>query len=159
MQGDNDDGSFSADELAQLVDAGVLEVHQPGTPEHVAARQQMRAAIDVADAEALAIHGPDALTSRRLLRQEALKAERDPDRYGSAFAAWCASRGWERSDLASWLCVTTDQLAAMALERRAKLESQGGDGERDWTVVGTPLRLLAKRYGVDGDRLAAVVAG
>lgn len=158
MQGDNDDGSFSAAELERLVDGGILEVHQPGTIEHAAAQQAIRDEIEVADAEALSIHGPDAMTSGRLLRQEALKAERDPERYGHAFAGFCASRGWERGDLASWLGVTTDQLAAMALERRAKLERQCVDGQPDWTVVGTPLRLLAKRYGVDGDRLGAVLA-
>ena len=36
----------------------ILGVHQPGTPKHGAARQEIRAEIEVADAEMLGIHGP-----------------------------------------------------------------------------------------------------
>jgi hypothetical protein len=148
MQGDMPDGSFSAAELERLKAEGILELHQPGTPEHAAARQQIRAEIEVADAEALAIHGPDALTSARMLRQMALVCELDPERVGHAFAAWCRSRGWERADLASWLGVTIDQLAALAIERRG-LTGCPEDGEHGD---------LAERYGADADRLAAVLA-
>lgn len=149
MQGDMPDGSFSQAELDRLEREGILEVHQPGTPEHAAAREQLREEIEVADAEALAIHGPDALTSDRLLRQMALVCDLDPGRVGHAFAAWCRGRGWERADLASWLGVTIDQLAAMALARRG-LTGCPEDGEHVD---------LAERYGADADRLAVVLAG
>lgn len=140
MQGDNDDGSFSAAELERLEAAGIIEVHRPGTSGWHEHARQMADEIAVDDAERLALDGPDTLTSARLLRQTALVAELDPEKLGHAFAAWCASRGWERSDLASWLGVTTDQLAAMALIARL-------DGH------------LATRYGADADRLAAVLGG
>lgn len=140
MRSDMPDGSFIQAGLDRLVREGILDVAEPGTPEHAAARQAIRDEIDVADAEALGIHGPDALTSARLLWQTALVAELDPDRVGHALAAWCRARGWERSDLASRLGVTIDQLAAMALAER--------------TEAG-----LARRYGADAERLAAVLAG
>ena len=79
------------------------------------------------------------MTSDRLIRQTALVAELDPSGSGSAFAAWCASRGWDRSDLASWLGVTIDQLAAMALLERS-------DGA------------LTGRFSAATDRLATVLA-
>jgi hypothetical protein len=158
MHPDNPDGSFSAAELARLEREGILEIHQPGTIEHEAARQELRAEIEVADAEALAIHGPDALTSTRLLRQEAIAAERDRERVGWAFAAWCAARGWERSDLAEYLGVTVDQLAAMALERLPKQEWQRTNGHLEWVTVGVPRSVLAERYGADAKRLAAVLS-
>jgi hypothetical protein len=140
MQGDMPDDSFSAAKLARLQDEGIIEIAQPGTPEHAAFDREMAAELEVADAEILALEGPDALTSGRLLRQEALKAELDPERYGHAFAGFCARRGWERSDLASYLGVTLDQLAAMALLARA-------DTRR------------FERYGADPARLADVLAG
>ncbi len=59
---------------------------------------------------------------------------------GSAFAAWCAAHGWERPGLASWLGVTNDRLAAMALEHRA-----------------TPN--LAERFGADVERFKVVLDG
>lgn len=148
MQGDNADGSFSAAELQRLQDEGILEVAQPGTPEWHAARQAMADELAVADAELLGIEGLDALTSERFLRQQAIRAERDPERVGWAFAAWCGARGWERSDLASWLGVTNDQLAAMALERR------GVTG----CAEDVPQHDLTERFGADPDRLAAVLA-
>src|ERR1700752_628485 len=116
MPGDMPDGSFSQAELERLERDGIIEIHQPGTQGRHEPRRKMAEELDAANAEALAIDGPDALTSARLLRQEALKAERDPERVGHAFASWCRARGWERSDLASWLGVTVDQLAAMAIE-------------------------------------------
>ena len=155
MQGDNDDGSFSQAELDRLVAEGILEVAEPGTPEHVAARRAMREEIEVADAEALGIHGPDALTSDRLLRQAALVAELDPDRVGYVFAAWCRSHGWERSDLASWLGVTVDRLAAMALEPLLRAWSHDVPNGQ-WP---TSTADLAERYGADVERLAQVLAG
>src|SRR5436190_587005 len=119
MHGDNPDGSFSLDELAHLEAAGVIEIQQPGTPEAAAFDQAIADELASYDAELLKREGPDALTSGRYLRQTALGAERDPERVGYALAAFCRARGWERSDLADWLGITIDQLAALALERRA----------------------------------------
>src|SRR4051812_43039976 len=110
MQGERGEGGHTLDDLARLQAEGVLEVHAPGTTEHAAARRAMAEELAYADAEALALEGPDALTSDRLLRQAAVGAELNPDYLGYAFAAWCRAKGWERSDLASWLGVTTDQL-------------------------------------------------
>src|SRR5215213_1664018 len=110
MQGDMPDGSFSAAELARLEAAGIVEVHQPGTPGYEAGRREMREELAYADAELLALEGPDALTSERLLRQTALRLEANPEYLAHAFAAWCRVKGWERPDLASWLGVTIDQL-------------------------------------------------
>jgi hypothetical protein len=86
------------------------------------------------------------LVRYRLLRPEALKAEGDPESVGYAFGARCRKLGWERADLASWLGVTTDQLAALAIERRG-LTGCPEDGQHSD---------LAERYGAD--RLAAVLA-
>src|SRR5687768_7505112 len=118
MQSDDQRG-HTLDDLARLQAEGILEVHQPGTPGWHEHARKMAEELEVADAEAIAIHGPDALTSARLLRQTALACELDPECVGHAFGAWCRRNGWERSDLASWLGVTVDQLAAMAIERRA----------------------------------------
>src|SRR3954470_5967771 len=119
MQGDQPDGSFSADELERLQREGVIEMIQPGTPEAAAFDQELANELEAADAELLAREGPDAFTSARMLRQTALTAEHDPERVGHAFAAWCRARGLERSDLAEYLGVTVAQLPAMAIERRA----------------------------------------
>lgn len=129
------DGTF---DLAAELAAGRIEIAQPGTPEHAAFEREMVEELAYADAELLALDGPDALTSDRLLRQSALVAERNPDLLGHAFAAWCRRRGWERRDLADWLGVTADQLAAMALVPAC----QGH---------------LAERYGASAERLAAVL--
>src|SRR3954466_10760411 len=116
MQGDQPDGSFSAEELARLEAAGIIEMVEPGTPEVAAFDQQLADELEAADAELLALEGPDAFTSARMLRQTALRAELDPERFAYAFAAWCRARGWERSDLAEYLGVTVDELAAMAID-------------------------------------------
>jgi hypothetical protein len=92
------------------------------------------------DAEMLERDGPDALTGERMMRQAAIGAELDPEFVGHAFAAWCKRRGWERSDLADYLGVTVNQLAAMALVPIC----QGH---------------LAERYGADPGRLAEVLGG
>lgn len=139
MTGDMPDGSFSAAELERLEAAGIIEVHQPGSPEWHEHAKAMADELAVADAEALAIDGPDALTSVRLLRQEAIRAERDPERVGYQFAAWCISRDWDRSDLAGYLGLTVDGLAALATELRSVSD-------------------LAERYGADRARLAMVLA-
>lgn len=138
MQGDVPDGSFSAAELARLEAEGAIEIHQPGTLGYATAHEALAEQLRDVDAELRAREGPDAVTSDRLLRTEAIAAEQDPALVGHAFAAWCASRGWERSDLASWLGVTVDQLAAMALEPR-----RAGR--------------LAERFGADARRLGAVL--
>src|SRR5215212_6703936 len=151
MQGDMPDGSFSADELARLKASGLIEIATPGTPEAAAFDRELADELEAADAELLALEGPDAFTSARMLRQTALRAELDPERIGHAFAAWCRARGWERTDLANWLGVTVDQLAAMAIERRADpgypLDS------------GLPQHDLAERFGADPARLAEVLGG
>jgi hypothetical protein len=149
MQGDQADGSFSAAELERLQAEGVIEVVQPGTPEASAFDQELANELEAADAELLAREGPDAFTSARMLRQTALTAERDPERVGHAFAAWCERRGLERSDLAEYLGVTLDQLAAMAIERRA---------DPGYPLdAGVPQHDLAERFGADPGRLAEVL--
>lgn len=142
MQGDMHDGGLTAADLARLEAEGAIEIHQPGTPGYAEHARAMREQVAAADAEELAVHGPDAVTSVRLLRQAAVAAERDPERIGSAFAAWCAVRGWDRRDLADHLGVSVDRLAALALESRAIY-----------------VRALAERYRVDAGRLAAVLNG
>src|SRR3954447_55485 len=111
MQGDQPDGSFSAAELERLQAEGVIEMIEPGTTEAAAFDQQLADELEAADAELLASEGPDAFTSTRMLRQTALTTERDPERIAYAFAAWCRTRGLERSDLAEYLDITVDQLA------------------------------------------------
>src|SRR5215213_943744 len=68
MQGDMPAGGFSADELARLEAAGIIEMVQPGTPEAAALDQQLLDELEVADAELLVLEGPDAFTSTRMLR-------------------------------------------------------------------------------------------
>jgi len=151
MQGNMPDGSFSADELARLEASGIIEMIQPGTAAAAAFDQQMADELEAADAELLALEGPDAFTSARMLRQTALTAELDPERVGYAFAAWCRLRGWERSDLAAHLGVTIDQLAAMAVERRA---------DPGYPLdAGVPQHDLAERFGADPSRLAVLLLG
>ena len=86
-----------------------------------------------------------------MLRQAAIGTELHPERIGHAFAAWCRARGWERSDLAEYLGVTVDQLAAMAIERRA---------DPGYPIdTGLPQHDLAERFGADAVRLAEVLGG
>jgi hypothetical protein len=59
-------------------------------------------------------------------------------RHTPSLAIWCRARSWERADLADWLGVTVDQLAAMAL-------------------VPTCQAHLAERYGADPTRLVEVL--
>jgi hypothetical protein len=131
------DGTF---DLAAELAAERIDIVQPGAPEADAFDREIAEQLPEYDARLLAEQGPDALTSDRHLRQAALVAERNPDLLGSAFAAWCERRGWERADLADFLGVTTDQLAAMALVSRCQAH-------------------LAERYGADAGRLAAVLDG
>ena len=132
-------GRPSAADLGQPVYQGIVEAHPAGSPRDAYIRE-IEAEIDAMDAEALERDGPDALTSGRLLRQTALIAELDPARMGNAFAAWCRAYDWERPELASWLGVTIDQLAAMALYARMDAA-------------------VARLYGADTDRLSTVLAG
>lgn len=150
MQGDMPDGSFSAEELARLEAAGVIERIQPGTPEAASFDREMVEQLAAADAELLEREGPDALTSDRYLRQTALAIEQDPTFVGHAFARWCQRRGWERSDLADYLGVTLDQLAAMAIS------SVAGTGE-PMSTGDSHARALAERFGADPGRLAEVL--
>jgi hypothetical protein len=89
------------------------------------------------------------MTSNRLLRQAALTAEHDPAFVGHRLAAWCRSHGWERSDLASWLGLSVDQLSALAIQPTA---DPGYPLDAD-----LPQRDLAERFGADPARLAAVL--
>jgi hypothetical protein len=75
-----------------------------------------------------------------MLRQTALVLERDPESVAYALAAWCRSHCWTRSDLASWLGLTIDGYAALALELRSADD-------------------IVDRHDVDRERLAAVLAG
>jgi hypothetical protein len=140
MQGDMPDGSFSEEYIRRLEAEGIIEIARPGTPEWEAALDEMAEQLDAEDAERLALDGPDALTSDRMLRQTALVLERDPESVAYALAAWCQSHGWTRSDLASWLGLTIDGYAALALELRAADD-------------------IVDRHAVDPERLAAVLAG
>jgi hypothetical protein len=151
MQGDMSDGSFSEAELKRLEAEGIIEIHQAGTPKWRAHTQAIADELEAHDAELLAHEGPDALTSERLLRQTALAVERDPDFVGYAFAAWCAARGWERSDLADYLGVTVSQLAAMAIIARA-------DYRFSMDANGSEAKSLARQFGADASRLAQVLA-
>src|SRR4051812_9438789 len=151
MQSDQPDGSFSADELARLEASGFVDSTRPGTPEAAAFDQELIDELEAADAELLALEGPDAFTSARLFRQTALTAELDPERIGHAFATWCTARGWKRSDLADYLGVSIGQLAAMAIERRA---DPGYPLDTD-----LPQLDLAERFGANPARLAEVLTG
>ena len=82
-------------------------------------------------------HAP---TSERLLRQTALSLESSPEHLAHVFATWCQARGWERSDLACFVGIATDQLAAMALVPTCQAHEAG-------------------KYGADPARLAAVLDG
>lgn len=137
MPNERDDGAF---DLAAEVAAGHIEIIQPGTEAAAAFEREMLADLDAMDAELRQRDGPEAMTSDRLLRQAAISAERAPEFVGYAFASWCRARGWDRADLASWLGVTADQLAALAIEQR-----------RSSTAA------LADRYGADRTRLATVL--
>jgi hypothetical protein len=142
MRGDHPDGSFSAAELARLEAEGIIEIIQPGTPEAAELDRAMAAQVDAHNAVMLETEGPDALTTDRAFRMEAIAAEQDPEMVAYAFAAWCQRRGWERSDLADWLGVSADRLAALALHDRPM-------------DAGTE---LARRFGADAGRRAAVLA-
>jgi len=151
MQGDQPDGSFSAAELARMEAAGSIEIAKPGTPAAASVDQELLAELEAADAELLAVEGPDAFTSSRMLRQTALRAELDPQHLGYAFATWCQAHDCERSALADYLGVTVDQLAAMAIERRA---------DPGYSLdAGVPQNDLAERFGADAGRLADVLGG
>ena len=149
MQGDQPDGSFSTDELARLEAAGIIEIAKPEAPAAAAIDQELLDELEAADAELLKVEGPGALTSTRMLRQTALRAELDPQYLGHAFAAWRQAHGQERSDLATYLGVPVDQLAAMAIERRA---------DPGYPVdAGLPQLDLAERFGADPARLTEVL--
>ena len=135
-------GTFTRAEVEALQAAGVIETHEPGSPDADAFAQAMVVHLEAFDAELLEREGPDALTSERLLRQTALAAESNPALVESALAAYRDRQGWTRDQLATWLGLTSASLALLALEPR--------DAEVD---------ALAERYGVDRGRLVLVLAG
>jgi hypothetical protein len=83
------------------------------------------------------------------LRQAAVAAERDPARIGHTLASFGRRRNWERSKIASWLGISPDRYAALALEPRAIHGCPGKSSD---------LQDLANQYGIAPDRLAAVLA-
>ena len=88
--------------------------------------------------------GPDALTSDRQLRQAMLAAERDPGTIAHALLLARRQLGYDHAELARWLGITTDRLAALALEPRP--------GPAAPAFV-DQVRELARRYGADPGRL------
>ena len=78
------------------------------------------------------------MTSDRQIRQAALDAESRSGTIGHALARYREARGWSRDELAAWLGVTVDGLAAISVE-----------------LVPPPVLtyLLADRYSIDQGRL------
>ena len=122
---------------------------RPGTPEAAAFDQELADELEVADAELLALEGPDAFTGSRMLRQTALAAEAGPGAGRQCLRGLVPARGRERAELAGYLGVTVDQLAAMSVERRADpgYPLDAGIAQGD----------LAERFGADPERLADVL--
>ena len=118
---------------------------------------EMAAVVEAADAELLALEGPDALTSDRALRlsqfrrQQAAEreaaawgAESDSGRLGYVLATFREQRGWSRWQLAAWLGLSVYHFKRLNQETRPE-----GDPEE----VRVILARLARRYGVDADQL------
>ena len=142
-RGDPDEGAYTAEELRAM---GV-EIVPPD--EHEAFDREMAAALDAHDDELRAREGPDAVTSDRLLRMAAITAESDPAFVGSAFGAFREGRGLAPADLAAWLGVDADQLAALAVSPRPDPAS---------AAFADQVRVLAKQYGAEAGRLYEVLA-
>ena len=139
---DPDEGAYTADEFRAMG----AEFVPPD--DHEAFDREMAAALDAHDDELRAREGPDAVTSDRLLRMAALTAESDPGFVGAAFAAFRDRRGLARADLASWLGVDVDQLAALAVSPRPDPRS---------AAFADQVRVLAKQYGAEAGRLYEVL--
>ena len=144
MDGDEpDEGAYTPEELRAMG----LEVVPPD--EHEAFDREMAAALAAHDDELRAREGPDAVTSNRLLRMAALTAESDPAFVGSVFAAFRERRGLAPADLAAWLGVDADQLAALAVGPRP---------DRTSATFADEVRTLAAQYGAEVGRLYEVLA-
>ena len=125
--------------------AGDIEIIEPGTPEAAAFDREMVNQLDEYNADLIEREGPDALTSDRQLRQAAVTAEQDPRYVAHALADARARLVADRAGLASWLGIGPNQLAALGLESRPDPSAP---------TFTDRVRELAKRYGVNADRLA-----
>jgi len=89
--------------------------------------------------------GPDAVTSDRLLRQAGLLAERDAGTVAAALASFRGRVGLDHTVVATWLGMNPTQLAALGLCGRPDPGSP---------AFSEAVGVLARRYGVDAERLA-----
>ena len=58
------------------------------------------------------------MISDQQLRQTTPTAEQDPTTIGHALARYRDARGWSRDELAAWLGVDPNRLAALAIQPR-----------------------------------------
>ncbi len=86
-----------------------------------------------------------ALTSDRQLRQAALAAEHDPGTIAHALLVARRQLRHDHAELARWLGIDADRLAALALEPRPYPSASDFSDQ---------VRRLAERFGADPDRLA-----
>ncbi len=148
-EGDEDEGGFTLAELQAMEAAGDIEIVQPGMPEAEAWDRAMAAQLAEHDRELVEREGPDALTSDRLLRQAALIAEQDPTTIGHALLVARRQLGYDHAELARWLGVGPNQLAALAITPRP---------DPSVPTFAEDVRALAERYGADPGRLAEALA-
>ncbi len=141
---DEDEGGFTLAELQAMEAAGDIEIIQPGTPEAEAWDRAMAEQLAEHDRELVEREGPDALTSDRLLRQAALAAEQDPTTIGCALLIARRQLGYDHAELARWLGVGPNQLAALVITPRPDPSAP---------TFADAVQALAKRYGADPGRL------
>jgi hypothetical protein len=86
-----------------------------------------------------------SMTSDRLIRQAAIRAEQDRTRVGYVLASYRDARGWTRQQLADWLADGDDISTALICSEPLATRQ--------------PIFFLAERYGVNPDRLAMILVG
>ena len=139
------EGTYSLLDLQAMDAAGDVELAMPGTPEHAAGVRALREQLAAYDADLVARDGPDALTSDRQLRQAALAAEHDPTTIAHVLLAARRQLGYDHVQLARWLGITPDRLAALAILPRPDPAAP---------TFAERIGELADRYGADPGRLA-----
>ena len=143
------EGTYSLADLQAMEAAGDVDLAMPGTDGATARDRAIRDQLVAYDADLVAREGPDAATSDRQLRRAALAAEHDPGTVAHALLIARRQLGYDHAELANWLGIGTDRLAALALEPQP---DPSAPTLADW------VRRLAERSGADVDRLTDALA-
>ena len=107
----------------------------------------------LAETALTALAMPDDESVNNVARAALTSAEQDPDTIGHALAGYRMRRDWTHEDLAAFLGLALNQLAALSVEPRPRIRSHEGT----WSP-GSGIYALAEAHGADSHRLFEAIA-